>query len=61
VAAIIQTIPNLFVAALGVCVALYQVLLAIGVTVLVFVTLRGVGLLRRCLGHSQREENGSCS
>jgi putative Mg2+ transporter-C (MgtC) family protein len=36
----------LFVAALGVCVALAQVLLAIGVTVLVLVTLRGLGLLR---------------
>jgi putative Mg2+ transporter-C (MgtC) family protein len=45
----------LFVAALGVCVALSQVLLAIGVTVLVLVTLRGVGLLRRWLAPSGRE------
>ena len=45
----------LFVAALGVCVALSQVLLAIGVTALVLVTLRGVGLLRRGLGHSRHE------
>ena len=45
----------LFVAALGVCVALSQVLLAIGVTVLVLVTLRGVGLLRRWLAHGRRE------
>ncbi len=37
----------LFVAALGVCVALSQVLLAIGVAALVLATLRGVGLLRR--------------
>lgn len=37
----------LFVAALGVCVALSQVVLAIGVTVLVLATLRGLGLLRR--------------
>jgi putative Mg2+ transporter-C (MgtC) family protein len=45
----------LFVAALGVCVALSQVLLAIGVTALVLATLRGVGRLRRWLGHSKRE------
>ena len=45
----------LFVAALGVCVALSQVLLAIGVTALVLVTLRGVDLLRRGLGHSKHE------
>ena len=45
----------LFVAALGVCVALSQVLLAIGVTALVLVTLRGVGLLRRGLGHGEHE------
>jgi putative Mg2+ transporter-C (MgtC) family protein len=44
----------LFVAALGVCVALSQVLLAVGVTVLVLVTLRGLGLLRRRL--AQRDE-----
>ena len=40
----------LFVAGLGICVALSQVPLAIGVTALVLVTLRGVGLLRRWLG-----------
>jgi putative Mg2+ transporter-C (MgtC) family protein len=45
----------LFVAALGVCVALSQVLLAIGVTILVLVTLRGVGFLRRGLAHRRRE------
>jgi len=45
----------LFVAALGVCVALSQVLLAIGVTVLVLVTLRGVGLLRRWLAQSKHQ------
>jgi putative Mg2+ transporter-C (MgtC) family protein len=45
----------LFVAALGVCVALSQVLLAVGVTVLVLVTLRGVGLTRRWLAHGRRE------
>jgi putative Mg2+ transporter-C (MgtC) family protein len=39
----------LFVAAVGVCVALSQVLLAVGVTLLVFLTLRGVALLRRSL------------
>ena len=41
----------LFVAAIGFCVALSQVLLAIGVTALVLVTLRGVGLIRRVLAH----------
>jgi putative Mg2+ transporter-C (MgtC) family protein len=45
----------LFVAALGVCVALSQVLLAVGATALVLVTLRGVGLLRRWLAHGRRE------
>ena len=47
----------LFVAALGICVAMSQVLLAIGVTVLVLVTLRGVGFLRRRLAHDEREQN----
>lgn len=46
----------LFVAALGVCVALSQVLLAIGVTVLVLVTLRGLGLLRGRL-EGRREQS----
>jgi putative Mg2+ transporter-C (MgtC) family protein len=41
----------LFVAGLGICVALSQVLLAIGATILVLVTLRGVGLLRHWLVH----------
>lgn len=45
----------LFVAALGICVALSQVLLAIGVTVLILVTLRGVGLVRRWLAGDGRE------
>ena len=45
----------LFVAAIGFCVALSQVLLAIGVTALVLVTLRGVGLLRRVLSHRRGE------
>jgi putative Mg2+ transporter-C (MgtC) family protein len=39
----------LFAAALGICVALSQVLLAFGVTVLALVTVRGVGFLRRWL------------
>ena len=45
----------LFVAAVGVCIALSQVLLAIGVTVLVFVTLRGVGRLGKRLAHREQE------
>jgi putative Mg2+ transporter-C (MgtC) family protein len=45
----------LLVAALGICVALSQVVLAIGVTVLVFATLRGVGLLRRWLARNGQE------
>jgi putative Mg2+ transporter-C (MgtC) family protein len=45
----------LFVAGLGICVALSQVLLAIGVTILVLVTLRGVGLLRRWLVHDKEK------
>jgi len=45
----------LFVAALGVSVALSQVLLAVGVTALVLATLRGVGLLRRWLADRGRE------
>jgi putative Mg2+ transporter-C (MgtC) family protein len=47
----------LFVAALGICVALSQVLLAIGVTVLVLVTLRGVGFVRRWSAHRRGESN----
>jgi putative Mg2+ transporter-C (MgtC) family protein len=47
----------LFVAALGVSVALSQVLLAIGVTALVLVTLRGVGLVRRWLTKRGRESD----
>ena len=45
----------LFVAALGVCIALSQVLLAIGVTVLVLATLRGVGLMERRLARGSGE------
>jgi putative Mg2+ transporter-C (MgtC) family protein len=45
----------LFVVALGVCVALSQVLLAIGVTVLVLATLRGVGYVRRWLAPERQE------
>ncbi len=40
----------LFTAAVGVCVALSQVVLAIGATVLVLITLRGLGLLEGWLG-----------
>jgi putative Mg2+ transporter-C (MgtC) family protein len=39
----------LLTAAVGVCVALSQLVLAIGVTLLVLLTLRGVGLLERWL------------
>jgi putative Mg2+ transporter-C (MgtC) family protein len=39
----------LFTAAVGVCVALSQVVLAVGVTLLVLVTLRGLGLLESWL------------
>jgi putative Mg2+ transporter-C (MgtC) family protein len=45
----------LFVAALGICVALSQIVLAIGVTVLVFATLRGLSLLRRWLTRDKQE------
>jgi putative Mg2+ transporter-C (MgtC) family protein len=38
---------TLFTAGVGVCVALSQVMLAVGGTVLVLVTLRGVGMLQR--------------
>jgi len=39
----------LFTAAVGVCVALSQIVLAVGVTALVLVTLRGLGLLESWL------------
>jgi putative Mg2+ transporter-C (MgtC) family protein len=39
----------LFAAAVGVCVALSQLVLAVGVTVLVLFTLRGVGFVQRLL------------
>jgi putative Mg2+ transporter-C (MgtC) family protein len=44
----------LFAAAVGVCVALSQLVLAAGVTVLVLVTLRGVGHFERWLEQRQR-------
>jgi putative Mg2+ transporter-C (MgtC) family protein len=43
----------LFVAAVGVCVALSQLVLAMGVTVLVLVTLRGVGFVEQLLERRQ--------
>jgi putative Mg2+ transporter-C (MgtC) family protein len=39
----------LFAAALGMCVALSRAMLAVGLTLLVLVTLRGMGLARRWL------------
>jgi putative Mg2+ transporter-C (MgtC) family protein len=44
----------LFAAAVGVCVALSQLVLAVGVTVLVLVTLRGVGRAEKWLERRQR-------
>jgi putative Mg2+ transporter-C (MgtC) family protein len=44
----------LFTAALGVCVALSQVVLALGVTALVLLTLRGVGFAEQRLGQRWR-------
>jgi putative Mg2+ transporter-C (MgtC) family protein len=44
----------LFTAAVGVCVALGQWVLAIGVTLLVLVILRGLGLLEARMGKGQR-------
>ncbi len=43
----------LFAAAVGICVALSQLVLAVGVTVLVLITLRGLGFVQRRL--QQRE------
>jgi len=45
----------LFTAAVGMCVALSRLLLAVGVTVLVLITLRGLGLLESWL---LRRQNG---
>jgi putative Mg2+ transporter-C (MgtC) family protein len=44
----------LFAAAVGVCVALSQLVLAVGVTALVLVTLRGVGFAEQLLERRQR-------
>jgi putative Mg2+ transporter-C (MgtC) family protein len=44
----------LFTAAVGVCVALSQLVLAVGATLLVLLILRGLGLLERQLGKGQR-------
>jgi len=44
----------LFTAAVGICVALSQLVLAVGATVLVLITLRGVGLVQRRLEKQQR-------
>jgi putative Mg2+ transporter-C (MgtC) family protein len=48
----------LFTAAVGVCVAVSQLALAIGATVLVLATLRGFGLLERWLRRRQGEGAG---
>ena len=40
----------LFAAAVGICVALSQLVLAVGVTVLVLITLRGLGFVEHWLG-----------
>ena len=45
----------LFVAAVGVCVALSQFVLAVGVTALVLLTLRGLGFLEQQLGQRKHE------
>jgi putative Mg2+ transporter-C (MgtC) family protein len=44
----------LFAAAVGVCVALPQLVLAVGVTALVLVTLRGVGHIEQWLEQRRR-------
>jgi putative Mg2+ transporter-C (MgtC) family protein len=44
----------LFAAAVGICVALSQYVVAVGVTALVLTTLRGVGLIQRRWGQRQR-------
>jgi len=45
----------LFAAAVGVCVALSQLVLAVGVTVLVLVTLRGLGFVEHRLGEREND------
>ena len=40
----------LFAAAVGICAALWQIVLALGITALVLVTLRGLGFAERMLG-----------
>ena len=47
----------LFTAAVGVCVALSQLVLAVGVTLLVLAILRGLGLLEARLGKGQGRGN----
>ena len=51
----LTTAPSiLFIAAVGIYVALSQLVLAVGVTVLVLITLRGVGFVQRWLEQQQR-------
>lgn len=45
----------LFAAAVGICVALSQLVLAVGVTVLVLVTLRGLGFVEHRLGEREND------
>jgi putative Mg2+ transporter-C (MgtC) family protein len=45
----------LFVAAVGICVALSKILLAIGVTIIALATLRGVVYMERKFGFGRRE------
>jgi len=46
----------LFVAAVGICVALSQISLAVGSTVLAIITLRGVHLLQPWIGRRQKKD-----
>jgi putative Mg2+ transporter-C (MgtC) family protein len=48
----------LFTAAVGVCVALAQFVLAVGATLLVLIILRGLGLLEGRLGKKQGQGQG---
>jgi putative Mg2+ transporter-C (MgtC) family protein len=50
----LTTAASILFAAVGVCVALSQLVLAVGATALVLVTLRGVGLVERVLERRQR-------
>jgi uncharacterized membrane protein YhiD involved in acid resistance len=53
----LTTAASLLVAAgVGICAALWQIVLALGITVLVLITLRGLGFAEKQLGGKEEQQ-----